>query len=250
MKIIPVPSDGGFRRLIVEVEWGGVAGDYDNVVATYAQSPLPGFRQGKAPRAVVEERFQASIRENFSQRVAGRLGREALRQAGTEALGPIEVDAVEFAKEKQFRFRASYRPMPEIPLPDLRALPVQDNGQDPRDQISARLLDLVRFDVPDELIRRERGDASERDNSGEAGWKAAADRVKLMLILKKIARSQGIDVSEADVEERVKKKAVEFGKDFESLRRELRQGEGWPRLKDMLLAEETLTYLLELNPPG
>ena len=66
-----------------------------------------------------------------------------------------------------------------------------------------------------------------------------------MLILRQIARREGIEVSETDVEQRIREKAVEFGADPKTLRMELEKGGGIERLKDMLLAESTLEYLVE-----
>ena len=66
-----------------------------------------------------------------------------------------------------------------------------------------------------------------------------------MLILKRIAREEGIEVEEADVDRRIEEKAAEFGARPETLRADLEQGGGRARLKDLLLAENVLGYLLE-----
>jgi FKBP-type peptidyl-prolyl cis-trans isomerase (trigger factor) len=76
-------------------------------------------------------------------------------------------------------------------------------------------------------------------------WQAAARRVKLMLILKRIAREEGIQVEEADVEQRIAEKEEAFGTKADILKTELEKGGGIPRLRDLLLAESTLEYLLE-----
>lgn len=60
-----------------------------------------------------------------------------------------------------------------------------------------------------------------------------------MLILKKIAVREGIEVSDDDVEQRIREKASEFGEDPDSLKSELQKGGGITRLRDMLLAEST-----------
>ena len=68
-----------------------------------------------------------------------------------------------------------------------------------------------------------------------------------MLILKQIARQEGIEVNEADVNNRIDEKAEEFGTEKKSLQAELEQVGGMQRLRDMLLAESTLEYLMEKN---
>ncbi len=104
------------------------------------------------------------------------------------------------------------------------------------------------FDIPDKLVKDELdldgiGDAA----PGSAEWKAATDRIKLMLILKQIARQEGIEVDEADVNARIAEKASEFGTTVKSLEKQFEKGGGLQRLRDMLIAESTLEYLLEKN---
>ena len=45
--------------------------------------------------------------------------------------------------------------MPKIDLPDLDSLGAGEADGDPRDHISLRLLELVRFDIPEPLVRDE-----------------------------------------------------------------------------------------------
>jgi hypothetical protein len=57
-----------------------------------------------------------------------------------------------------------------------------------------------------------------------------AQRVKLMLILKRIAREEGIEVEEAEVDRRIEAKAAEFGIRTETLRADLDKDGGRERL--------------------
>lgn len=238
----------GCHWLKIEAEWSELAADYDDIVAGFAKVLIPGFRPGKVPRSVIEQRFQREFVKDLSRRAAQRLGREAVREAGVESLGPVEATDIECEKGKPFRFTARYHPMPKIELPDYGLLKTGDDSADPRDHVSRKLLDLVRFDIPDEIVK------TELDSDGTAGsdqstveWQSAAERIRLMLILKKIARTEGIEVDETDVERRIGEKAVEFGARPDTLRAELEKEGGLQRLKDMLLAESTLDYLLEIN---
>jgi FKBP-type peptidyl-prolyl cis-trans isomerase (trigger factor) len=251
MKWEMIPQVDGFRLLRVQVPWEKIAPDYDDILKDYVRLPLPGFRPGKAPRQVVEQRFRREIADQLLRRSAQRLCRLALAQAEAEATGPVEVSEVEWEKGQTFRFTVRYFPLPEFELPDYRSLTPQDlEGEDPQGELSQRLLDLVHLAVPEEMVR------AELAFEGQAGceperevWQAAANRVMLMLILKRIAREEGIEVEEADVEQRIAEKAAEFGTRAETLKAELENGGGIPRLKDLLLAESTLEYLLETSNP-
>ena len=191
--------------------------------------------------------FGGRSREHLSRRCAPRLCRQALEPAQAEAAGPLEVSEVEWETGQSLRFTARFLPIPEFELPDYRSLrPVEAGIGDPQGELSLRLLELVSFPIPDALIRAELApDGLAESEPGSEPWQAAAQRVKLMLILKRIAREEGIEVEEADVDRRIEEKAAEFGTEADILRAELEQGSGRPRLKDLLLAESVLDYLLE-----
>jgi FKBP-type peptidyl-prolyl cis-trans isomerase (trigger factor) len=241
-------SNDDYHRMNVEADWSELSDDYAGIVAEYAKIRIPGFRPGKVPRNIIENRFQKEIIEDLSQRAAQRLGREAVREAGIEAFGHVEAEEIECVKGQVFRARLRFHPMPKIDLPDIHSLKFDDTGVDPRDQISLRLLELVSFVVPERLVKEE----LDRDGIGDTGpesaqWKAASDRIKLMLIFKQIARHEGIEVDETDVNKRIADKAKEFETTANSLRKELKKGDGLQRLRDMLIAESTLEYLMEKN---
>jgi FKBP-type peptidyl-prolyl cis-trans isomerase (trigger factor) len=247
VKVEQLDDSHGRKVLQVEAPWAEIEADYRDLVSQYAKVRVPGFRPGKVPRPVIEQRFQKELREDLSTRVTERLSREAIRETGVESLGPLEATEIDCTKGQPFRAQVRYIPMPEFTLPDLGSLAAGDDNMDPRDRISKRLLEQVAFDVPDAVVRAEAGDDGNINARGSAAWEAASDRVRLMLILKRIARQEGIDISEEDVEKRIKEKAAEFGTDPDSLKAELQKGGGISRLKEMLLAESTLEYLIELN---
>jgi FKBP-type peptidyl-prolyl cis-trans isomerase (trigger factor) len=252
MKWELIPQEDGFRLLRVQVPWEQLAPDYDDILKDYMRLPLRGFRPGKAPRQVVEQRYRREISEHLTRSGAQRLGPLALEQAEAEATGPVEVSEVEWEKGQTFRFTVRFFPMPEFELPDYRSLPPLDPAaEDPQGELSQQLLNLVSLEVPDELVRGELTFEGQVDcEPGSEAWQAAAHRVKLMLILKRIAREEGIDLEEADVEQRIHEKAEEFGTRADTLTAELERGGGILRLKDLLLAEATLEYLLEINAPS
>lgn len=246
MEVVEIPGEDGFRVIEVEVSWEEIASDYDDLVAEYARRPLKGFRPGKVPRQVVAQRFRREINEQLTQQVAQRLCRQALAAAGAEAVGPVEVSEVKWEKGGSFRFTARFFPLPEFDLPEYGSWGAGFlEADDPQGALSRRLLELVDFQVPWQMVQKELAFEGHTDFESESEVRQAADRVKLMLILKRLARREGIEVDEADVEGRIAEKAAEFGTDVEKLGAELEEGGGRTRLRDLLLAESTLEYLLE-----
>jgi FKBP-type peptidyl-prolyl cis-trans isomerase (trigger factor) len=246
MKIAELDDNDGMKVLQIEAPWAEIEADYRDLVSQYAKVRLPGFRPGKAPKPVIELRFRKEIIEDLATQITKRFGREAVRETGVETLGSLEVTEIDCTKGQPFRARVSYIPMPDFGLPNLDDLKAKDDGPDARDRISRRLLELVPFEVPDELVRRELDldGLGEHDPAKEA-WRAAAERIRLMIILKKIARQECIKVDERDVNTRIAEKAREFGTSPEALQTELEEGGGMARLQDLLMAESTLDYLIE-----
>jgi|WetSurMetagenome_2_1015567.scaffolds.fasta_scaffold194113_2 FKBP-type peptidyl-prolyl cis-trans isomerase (trigger factor) len=247
MKWEMVDREDGYRQVNVEVPWEEIAPDYDDILDSYVRLKIPGFRPGKVPRQVLESRFQREIGEQMCRHSAQRLGRLALEQAGAEPAGPVEVSEVVWEKGRPLRFSARFFPLPEFELPVYQAFqPKEKSVADPQGELSLRLLELVRFAVPDELVRGELAcEGMSECQPGSAAWQAAARRVRLMLILKRIALKEGIEVEESDVQRRIEEKAAEFGTSPDTLRADLDKGGGRARLKDLLVAESVLAYLLE-----
>ncbi len=248
MKITRLEDSGDRKVLYIEAPWSEIETDYQDVLARYTRLRIPGFRPGKAPAQAVEQRFKNQIMDDLKATVTQRLGKEVLRDSGVEAFGPVEASDIECETGRLFRARIHYLPLPEFQLPELADLKTEDDGTNERDLISRRLLDTIRFDVPAELVREElaRDDAAECTPGNEA-WVAAEERIRLMIILKKIALQEGIEVDDADVNKRIAEKAEEFGTTKDALRKELEDGGGMARLSDLLIAESTLGYLVDIN---
>jgi FKBP-type peptidyl-prolyl cis-trans isomerase (trigger factor) len=79
--------------------------------------------------------------------------------------------------------------------------------------------------VPGELVRQELlADGLEESAVGSEAWVAAVDRTRLLVILKRIARQEGIEVDERDVQQRLAEKAEELGTTKKDLQAEFEKG--------------------------
>ena len=72
----------------------------------------------------------------------------------------------------------------------------------------------------------------------------AERRVKLLLILQAIAKAEGIEVDDRDVDDRISQMAADSRCSPQALRTELEQKNGLERLALFLLAEQTMDYIL------
>ena len=111
------------RKAEVEV----AAGDFDNY---YAQAlseiskevELPGFRKGKAPEKMVEEKLnQATVLSEAAEAAIRDNWMKILKETGAEAVSSPKVEIVKIAKGNPFVFTAEFEVLPEIKLPDLES---------------------------------------------------------------------------------------------------------------------------------
>jgi len=240
-------GNDGWQALRISAEWAEVSADYDDVFAAYARANVGGFRPGRVPRPVIEQRFRNELRSDFVTRCGRRLVGVALRERDLRSVGPIPLTAIRFEPRAEFAFTAEYVPVPRLALPDYLAAPLKTSTADERrDELSRWLLDHTEWEVPEPLIRRE----CEREGPAEPGslaWLDAAERVKLAQILDQIAEAEGIEAGDREVSERIAKVSAERGLTPDELRRQLGE-EGANRLLSLLRAEQTFVYLLEANP--
>lgn len=107
-------------KLTVEVEPQRVKKAFDRAARTLAKDvSLPGFRPGKAPRKLLEQRFgigaiaQAAMEDSISEYYA-----EALRENAINPVAQPEVDVEHFDEEEGCSFTAVVEVAPEITPPD------------------------------------------------------------------------------------------------------------------------------------
>lgn len=131
-----------------------------------------------------------------------------------------------------------------------------------KDQIMERLIEAHSFDVAPSMVDRElsylmRRARSQRELSGteapeptteelrEELTPPAERRVKVMLLIEKIAAAEGITASEEEVDTRVEALARASGAQAASVREQY--GQDWARetMRSQLVSEKTLDFLLE-----
>jgi trigger factor len=110
----------------VEVPSDKVSKTRDTIVAEYAKhAKLPGFRPGKAPRAVVEAKFKNEIKEELQTRLLSDTCREAISANKVRALHISNVEEVEFAADQTLTYTATVVTAPEFELPEYKGLKIE-----------------------------------------------------------------------------------------------------------------------------
>ena len=126
MKVDTQASGSCRVKLIVKAEAVETRPDYEEIVKLYVQKGrLPGFRPGKAPRAVVETRYRGDIDNEVRNRLIGKFYRQAILDAKIAAVAIVDVTDVIFSPDTGISFVALVDVAPEFKLPKYKKIPLK-----------------------------------------------------------------------------------------------------------------------------
>ena len=113
--------------LRVEVESEKVTKVWDEVAGNYKKyARIPGYRvqAGKAPKAIIEKKFQKEIREELEKKLLSEACKEAVNEKGIKVLSLTQVDEVEIGDDKTMKFTATLVTRPDFQLPVYKGIVV------------------------------------------------------------------------------------------------------------------------------
>jgi len=114
------------RRLTVTVPAGAVQTERSKIVQKLGgRLKLPGFRKGKVPAHLVEQRLGSTVDQELLDKVIGDAYREALRAEGLEPISEGQVEKVEYKPREDLKFSISFDIQPVIELQRLGGFAVE-----------------------------------------------------------------------------------------------------------------------------
>ncbi len=106
---------------------------------------VPGFRKGKIPRQIIDTRVgPEAIREEALRDALPNFYLEALRGEELEAIAPPEIEVITFEDGQPIVFEATVDIRPEIVLPDLSELKIQESSAEVTDEDVDQQLERLR----------------------------------------------------------------------------------------------------------
>jgi trigger factor len=127
--------------LRVQVPSETVQTERAKIVSGYtAQARIPGFRPGKAPKNVIEKKFQSAIVEELDDRLVRQAYDEALRKEALKVLNFGIPQNLSHNEDGTITFNATLTLAPEVALPNYKGIPVKAPSTDVTDaEIDAQL---------------------------------------------------------------------------------------------------------------
>jgi len=133
------------RKLLrVEVDAKAVDEAFDSTTKDFQkQAALPGFRPGKAPRALVLKKYEADIKNEVKRKLIGDSYRKALDEKKIAVLGYPDIEEIQFGRGQNLQFAATIETAPEFQLPEYKGLPVKRENKSVTDADVERALKIL-----------------------------------------------------------------------------------------------------------
>src|ERR1700720_2635142 len=126
MKVEVEKQPGSVSTLKIELPPDEVTKEWDTIANSFARfAKIPGYRPGKAPRAVIDKRFRKEIQDELTKKLVTRSYHEAVEQEQLRVASLTNIEDIQFGEDKSMRFRATVVTAPEFDLPDCKNIPVQ-----------------------------------------------------------------------------------------------------------------------------
>ena len=126
MKVQVEKKPESVSTLKIELPPDEVSKEWDAIANSFARfAKIPGYRPGKAPRAVIDKRFRKEIQEELIKKLVSKSYREAVAQKKLRVASLTNVDEVHVGDDKSMRFEATIVMSPEFKLPDYKKISVE-----------------------------------------------------------------------------------------------------------------------------
>lgn len=141
MNIVVEKQPKCVATLRVEIPAEKVQGQRDQIVRGYAsKARVPGFRPGKAPKALVEKKFEKEISEELNERLFNEAFDEALKQEDLKVLDFGIPENLTTAPDGAISFISKLTLAPEVQLPEYKGIKVTVPPVEvPQEELDAQL---------------------------------------------------------------------------------------------------------------
>ena len=142
--------------LRIELEPEKVSRVWDEVTSDFSKhARIPGYRLGKAPKAVVEKKFKKEIREELEKKLLSGACKEAIQEKHLRVLSLTQIDDVELADDKSMKFTATLITHPDFQLPVYKGIVVPMHPTEVTDEEIEQSLNHLREQAADFVDMKE-----------------------------------------------------------------------------------------------
>jgi trigger factor len=150
------------KLLRIEVGVEDVDAAFKEVTSQFCkQASLPGFRPGKAPRAVVLKNYGDRIKEEVKKKLTQDAYQKAMEKEELKAAVYPDIEEIQFSSGQSYQFAATVETQPDFELPDYKGLKIERETKAIGDEDLEKALETLReqrVDYKDVERELQRGD--------------------------------------------------------------------------------------------
>jgi trigger factor len=133
------------KSLEVTVPASEVNAEFGKVIAKLTPKvKIPGFRPGKAPKAVLLSRYEREIQSEVAEALVEKHFMEAAAAAGTQPISRPALEKVELKEGAEGKFKALFDVAPQVSIPEYKGLAVTKKKRLIDDAAVAEQLEAMR----------------------------------------------------------------------------------------------------------
>jgi trigger factor len=133
------------KRLKIEVPANRVNQTFEEVTDEFQRfAKIPGFRPGKAPRAVIQKRYQKDIEEELQRKLVPQAYREAVQARNLKPVSAPEIEDLKFQAGLSLSFTTVVDLAPDFAVPLYRGLTVKAVDTVVTEEEVTKTLDSIR----------------------------------------------------------------------------------------------------------
>ena len=167
------------KLLRIEVGAEDVGEAFNDVTRQFCKmANLPGFRPGKAPRAVVVKNFGDRIKDEVKKKLTQDAYAKAMEQEKLTAAVYPDIEEIQFAQDSAYQFAATVEVQPEFELPEYKGLKAERENRVIGDEDVEKALGTLqeqRVDYKDVDRPLQRGDIAVVNYQGTVDGKPITD---------------------------------------------------------------------------
>jgi trigger factor len=144
MQVTEVANDGLKRAYTVVVPAGDIAAERRKRLAELGRDlRIPGFRPGKVPPKVVEQRYGQAVMSEVLEQSVNKAADQVVTDRGLRPALQPKIELVNFAPEADLEFKVELEILPEIPMPDFAGIAVERLKAEPSDEQVDKALETI-----------------------------------------------------------------------------------------------------------
>ncbi|MDO9707858.1 trigger factor [Paracraurococcus lichenis] len=144
MQVTEVANEGLKRAYTVVVPAGDIAAERKKRLAELGRDlRIPGFRPGKVPPKVVEQRYGQAVMGEVLEQSVNKATDQVVTDRGLRPAVQPKIELVNFAPETDLEFKVELEVLPEIPMPDFAGIAVERLKAEPSEEQVEKALETI-----------------------------------------------------------------------------------------------------------